>query len=229
MIALCIDRRFRGPPDSGNGGYFAGLLARELGGSDVAVTLRRPAPLGVALRAEAENGRARLLHGEVVLAEAERAALDIIVPPSPSLAEARAAEGRFDASRHIYPGCFVCGPERAPGDGLCIFPGVLGDGRVAASWTPEAELAGADGLVRTEFVWAALDCPGYFAVQDQAGLALLGRIGVLRHAPVPAGGPLVVQAWSLGSDGRKHRAGTALHGADGRLLAAAEQIWVSLK
>ena len=38
-----IDRRFCGPPDSGNGGYVAGLLARELGGSDVPVTLRLPA------------------------------------------------------------------------------------------------------------------------------------------------------------------------------------------
>ena len=44
--------------------------------------------------------------------------------------------------RHNFPSCFVCGPERAPGDGLRDFPG---DGRrqVAATWTPGADLAGA--------------------------------------------------------------------------------------
>jgi hypothetical protein len=35
-----IDRRFRGPPDSGNGGFVAGLLSTALGGSGVEVTLR---------------------------------------------------------------------------------------------------------------------------------------------------------------------------------------------
>lgn len=229
MSAIRIDRRFRGPPDSGNGGYFAGLLARQLGGSGVVVTLRRPAPLGVELRTQVEDGRARLLHGEELLAEVERAGLDLAVPPPPSLADAREAERRFDASAHIYPGCFVCGPERPPGDGLGIFPGPLAEGWVAASWTPDAEFSGPGGNLEPEFVWAALDCPGYFAVQQAAGLALLGRMALVIHSPVPACEPLVIQAWSLGSHGRKHDAGTAIHLADGRLLAAARQTWISLK
>ena len=228
MTTIRIDRRFRGPPDSGNGGYFAGLLARALGGSDVVVTLRRPAPLDADLRLEADEATATLWNGEELLAQAERARLDIAVPPPPSLAEAGAAEAGFDQAAHIYPGCFVCGPERTPGDGWRIFAGKIGEARVAASWVPAAEFAGDDGALRSEFVWAALDCPGYFAVQDAAGLALLGRMAVALRAPVPAGEPLVVQAWGLGSQGRKHRAGTALHDAQGRLLAAAEQVWVSL-
>lgn len=229
MTIVRIDRRFRGPPDSGNGGYFAGLLARELGGSQVVVTLKRPAPLDAELQAVAEGGTARLVHGDDVLAVAERADLDIAVPDPPPLADARTAETRFDQAAHIYPGCFVCGPARDPGDGWRIFPGSIGEGVVAASWTPPAEFADTAGHVRPEFVWAALDCPGYFAVQKAAGLALLGRMGVVIDHPVPAGEPLIVQGWSMGSEGRKHRAGTSLHHADGSLLASAEQLWISLK
>ena len=42
---MIIAPRFCGPQDSGNGGYTAGLLAKQLGGS-VEVTLRQPPPLG---------------------------------------------------------------------------------------------------------------------------------------------------------------------------------------
>ena len=205
------------------------MLARELGGSNVEVTLKRPAPLDVDLRTEADGGKAELLHGEEVLAIAEQAELDFAVPEPPPVVEAHAAEARFDQAAHIYPGCFVCGPARAPGDGWRIFPGPIASGRVAASWIAAAEFADTDGIVKPEFVWAALDCPGYFAVQEPAGLALLGRMAVVIHAQVPAGQPLVIQAWDRGSNGRKHHAGTAIHAADGRLLAAAHQTWISLK
>ena len=229
MSTTRIDRRFRGPPDSGNGGYFAGLLARELGGSNVVVTLKRPAPLDVDLSIEAEGNKAVLLAGDDELAMAERAELDIAVPKPPSLTEAEAAEHRFDRAAHIYPGCFVCGPAREAGDGWRIFPGPIGRGRVAASWIPATEFADNAGNLRPEFVWAALDCPGYFAVQEAAGLALLGRMAVVIRRPVPCGAPLIVQGWEIGSEGRKHRAGTALHDARGQPLAVAEQTWITLR
>jgi hypothetical protein len=203
------------------------LLARELGGSDVFVTLKRPAPLDRDLRVERSEEEAALYDGDELLAVAEYSRVAIEVPAPPTIDEAKVAEARFRADRHIYPGCFVCGPDRD--DGWRIFPGPLSPGRVAATWTPAAEFGGKDGEVQPEFVWAALDCPGYFAVEDQAGLALLGRIGVHINAPIPAGGPLIVSGWAIGSEGRKHRAGTALHDTSGRLLAAASQVWVSLR
>jgi len=43
---------------------------------------------------------------------------------------------------------------------------------------------------------------------------------------VPAGAPLAVVGWSLGSDGRKHRSATAVLGADGRVFARAEALWI---
>jgi hypothetical protein len=185
--------------------------------------------LDVDLRAETDGARARLMFGEVELATAERAELSITVPAPPNLAEAVAAEARFDQSAHVYPGCFVCGPNRDPGDGWRIFPGPIAEDRVAASWTPAAEFADESGAVRPEFVWAALDCPGYFAVQEAAGLALLGRMGVVIHRPVPVETHLVIQGWGEGSEGRKHHAGTAIHDAAGELLAAASQTWVTLR
>lgn len=229
MTVVRIDRRFRGPPDSGNGGYFAGIVARALGGSDVEVTLKRPAPLDRDLRVERSGEGAALYDGDDLLALAEPSSIALDVPGPPPLAEARSAEERFDAAGHLYPGCFVCGPERGIGDGWRIFPGPIAEGRVAASWLPPADVCSQSGHVLPEFVWAALDCPGYFAVQRGAGLALLGRMAVTIRAPMPCGQPVVVQGWSIGSDGRKHRSGTALHDAQGRLIAVADQLWISLR
>ena len=229
---LRIASRFRGPPHSGNGGYVAGLLANELGGADCIVTLKAPPPLDETLGLEVDAAGAALWFGDEQVATAGWAPVGVEVPAPPSLDAAEAAARRFTGFRtHIFPGCFVCGPERAPGDGLRIFAGPLEDdsGRVAAVWTPDASLADGDGLVRDEFIWAALDCPGYFAVQERAGLAVLGRLGVVRRAPVAAGEPVIVSGWPIASEGRKHTVGTALHAADGTLLAAGLGTWVSLK
>lgn len=229
MIAVRIDRRFRGPPDSANGGYFAGLVARELGQSDVVVTLKRPAPLDRDLRIESDGESAALFDGDLLLALAERAPVEPEVPAPPTFEEAQEAERRYAGlTSHIYPGCFVCGPERKSDDGWRIFAGPVGADQVAATWIADPEFAGEDGALRPEFIWAALDCPGYFAVEKAAGLALLGRIGVRVAAPVPCGAPLIVTGWGQGSDGRKHRAGTALFDRRGTLLATATQTWVSL-
>ncbi len=95
MTRVRIDRRFCGPPDSANGGYFAGMLASELGGSDVVVTLKRPAPLDRELQIECDGDTAALFDGDHLLAVAERSPVEVAVPAPPSLDEARDAERRF--------------------------------------------------------------------------------------------------------------------------------------
>jgi hypothetical protein len=65
-----IAARFNGPPGSANGGITAGRLAAYVGAPVVEVTLRRPPPLGVDLRVEASGGSARLLDGDLLVAEA---------------------------------------------------------------------------------------------------------------------------------------------------------------
>ena len=44
---MIIERRFNGPPDSGNGGIACGLLASTVDFPVPEVTLRLPPPLGV--------------------------------------------------------------------------------------------------------------------------------------------------------------------------------------
>lgn len=232
MPTVRIDRRFCGPPDSGNGGYVCGLLAQELGGSNVSASLRVPPPLDRDLELGGDGATAWLKHGEVLIGTAEPQGVSIEVPAPPNLAAAQEAETRYVGLRHHhFPGCFVCGPERAPGDGLRLFPGAIGDhaGQVASAWTPDDSLLDADGFVRTEFVWAALDCPGYWSVGATAGIAVLGRFALVIHAGQILAESMIVTGWPIASEGRKHRVGTALHDADGRLIAAGEATWITLR
>ena len=226
---LRIDHRFRGPPDSGNGGYVCGLVARALGGSDCEVTLHAPPPLDRDLQLEVSDDEARLLGGESLIASARRTALDLEVPLPPTLEQAEKAGKRFTGfTHHIFPACFVCGPDRAKGDGLRIFTGAA-HRQVAGTWTPDPSLFDEDGALRTEFVWAALDCPGYFSVEEQARPALLGRLAVRILDPRIGHGQLIVTGWPISNEGRKHSAGTALHDAKGRLLAIGRATWIRLQ
>ena len=195
------------------------------------MTLKSPPPIDEDLTLTTEDSSASLMWDDSVVVTATNELVEIDVPPPPSLADARDAEPRFTGhSHHIFPGCFVCGPDRENGDGMRIFPGQMHDKahRVAAVWTPDETLADENGLVRPEFLWAALDCPGYFAAEAKAGLALLGRMSAALHRRVRAGEPLVVTGWPIETQGRKHMVGSALHDADGELVAAAKATWITL-
>lgn len=225
---VTIDSRFCGPPGAGNGGYCAGLAAMRMEGA-VEVTLRRPLPVERALRIEEGEG-VRLWDGEALLLEARAAALALDAPAAPTFASAEAMSRRFDCvESHPYPGCFVCGPARAAGDGLRIFPaGVCNEGLVGAPWVPDRTLAGDDGRVRAEFLWAALDCPGYFAIVRGGEKALLGRIvGEVDPTIVP-GERCVLVGWPVGRSGRKLQAGTALFDQAGVRRGVSLQTWITI-
>jgi len=232
---LVIAPRFCGPPDAGNGGYVAGLLAGYAAGP-VDVRLLRPLPLGVplALTRDAADGLA-LSDAAMLLATATPAALELAVPPAPSFAAATEAALGYAAiaGEHAAPRCFVCGPARAPGDGLRLATGALAPagagGLHAAPWVPDASLAGTRGRVRPEFVAAALDCPGYFAIADDARMRVLGRMSLAIEAPVAVGERCVVAAWSLGGAGRKRDAATAVYAASGQCVARAVATWLELR
>ncbi len=230
---VTIDRRFRGPPDSGNGGYVCGVVA-ELIGSTAEVTLRRPPPLDRPLQvARLDDGGVALRDGETVIAEGAPASLEIDPPAPVSFTEAEEASRSYLGFRpHIFPTCLVCGPRRTEGDGLRIFPGSIpGRDIVAAPWTPDASLASEDSTVRPEFVWAALDCPSGWAVfgdPSQGRPAVLGRLAANLIAPVRPSDRCVVIGWPLGEDGRKLYSGTALFSHDGELRAVARATWVRI-
>ena len=211
---VVIERRFRGPANSGNGGYTCGLIAELLGGSDVEVTLRVPPPLDTPLRVE--DGE--IYDGDTLVAEYTRATVELELPEPP--------EEVPDASpdpNHPFPGCFTCGPTREPGDGLRLLPVTLGDGRVAA----RVRLLEAT----IPQVWAALDCPGAFAVNPgfERGVTVLGRLAAHIDEVPEAGEELVVVAWALpGADERRSYAGTSLF--RGKLpLAWARATWFSVR
>jgi hypothetical protein len=217
---IVIERRFRGPTESGNGGYTCGLVAGFLDGP-AEVTLRVPPPLDRALRVERDGDGVRVLDDGTLVAEARPAPVDIEPLEPPSFEEAGGAalpEGDLESP---FPECFVCGPHREPGDGLRIFAGPLHDRVVAAPWVPAEPYTG------PEFVWAALDCPGAYACGfGDRGVLVLGRLAARVEVLPRAGERCVVVAWPLGDEGRKAYAGTALYGEGGRLLGVARATWI---
>jgi hypothetical protein len=235
---LLIAPRFCGPPGSGNGGYVCGRIAAYLGGP-VQVTLRRPAPLATPLSVERDGqGPVRVLDGGTLVAEGIGLAGDLTLglPDPVSIAEARAAGRRcrlrVHPDQHPFPGCFVCGPDRPPADGLHILVGpVAGQELSADVWYPDAALAEPGGHVRPEFVWAALDCAGGIGALEDIAVGspyLLGRMTARQLAPVTAGQPHVVVGWRLAQDGRKVMAGSALFTGTGQAVGVAHATWIRL-
>jgi len=231
---VVIDRRFRGPPNSAQGGYACGLVAERIEGPAAAVSLRLPPPLDRPLELRAgDDGTAALLDGEAVVAEGTAAEGFRLDPPAPvPLEEARRASAASPwRDRHPFPGCFGCGPERTQDEAVAIAMGPLPDGAsFAAPWTPLAEFVGDDGAVAPLFVWSALDCPTAApAVPLDALASVLARLTGRLVAPVRPERPHTVMAWSIGDDGRKHRGGTAIYAPDGELCAYAEGLWIELR
>ena len=232
MPKVVIAQQFCGPPNSGNGGYVCGVLARDIEGAATSV-LRARVPLDVDLDLSAADGAVVMTDAEGgLIGRGEAARLDLAVPPPPSLAAARAAMASYVAyEQRVHPICFTCGVEREEGDGLRVFPGQVEgapQGHVACVWTPHAAFADADGLIHTEVVWAALDCPGFFAWVAKAGRhgALLGTMtGEVLRRP-RSGEDCIVTAWPLEREGRKETAGVALFSADGELMARGRQVWI---
>jgi hypothetical protein len=246
MNVLTIPSRFCGPSGIGNGGYVSGRIAEYVDGP-ATVTLRRPPPLDTPMAVERDEGSVRVFRDRTLIAEAAPApddlALEITDTLSPAQARAAAGRARYFTDP-VFPDCFVCGLNRQPGDGLRIFPGLAAGRQLwAAPWTPDPSVAGADGKVRPEVVWAALDCPSGIAAAEAAGLGpaeateagagwdsaiLLGRMTASLVARPAIGDQCRVIAWPQTQDGRKLTAGSALIGPGGEVLAVAAALWLTV-
>ncbi|HEX7035193.1 MAG TPA: hypothetical protein VF210_05435 [Pseudomonadales bacterium] len=244
---LIVPSRFRGPPNSGNGGYVAGAVAERFplrpGAPEdtaVEVTLRAPIPLDTPMRVEcSDESHLRVLLGEQLIAEAAPARLAADVPAPPTFAAALAARAHSPALAHglnplipggtgFHPVCVCCGADVPEGEGLRVFAApVPGFDGVAAAWRPHPAFADAEGLLPERMIWTALDCPGqfaYFAAGIRTGL--LGRMTARVLRPVPVDADYVVIGWRQEIERRKHFAGTALFDADGVLCAYSRQTWI---
>ena len=242
---IVVARRFRGPdagPATGNGGYFCGLVA---GVAPQATTIEIRASAGVPLdrplAVRVDAGTVAVLDDGALVARSSPARLAVHPPVPPSLEVALETSRRFEAQlddgsvRHAIPECFVCGHRRAAGDGMRLFAGPLpGDGpergqvRVAG-WQPDPVFLDEAGRLRPEFVWAALDCPGGWALP---GPINTGTLQVEIREPVDGRRPVIVMGWrapapSPRAGSRRRYAGTAMFDAGGRLLAQGAAIWVT--
>lgn len=226
---ISVNKRFCGPPRSGNGGYVCGLVAKVIPGLSE-VKLLAPPPLDSDLTLEYTDNSATLTMDGSAIAKAAETSWDMTVPKCPDIEEALTAQENYlGFTKHDLPGCFVCGPKREIGDGLRIFAGTGKSGNiVSAVWEPANLPSNHNNEIDSEFIWAALDCPGFFAVTEQSGFALLGSLSVKHFHPVFLDQKYIVTGWHAGSEGRKHTAGTALFDEQGKLVAQAKAIWVSV-
>jgi hypothetical protein len=235
---LVVARYFHGPPDSGNGGYVAGLLANRLGGP-AEITLRAPVPLDRPLAVQpAEDGTLVLLDDDRLIAQARPApGFTLDVPPAPDWQTALACSARGGSGPDCaFYDCFVCGRSRRHGDGLQVWAARIparGDrpAMAVSAFTPHANFAGAGGLLAPEYLWGALDCPGADAVlhDGDTRIVLTGRMtGVVERRP-RVGENCMVMAWSLGGAGRKFDSGSAVIDAAGRVLARARITWIVVR
>jgi hypothetical protein len=234
---ITIASQFRGPPNSGNGGYVCGILGREIEGP-ATVALRAMIPLDIPLSLSHKGDTVALTGADnKLLAEAKLADTAALpAPPSPPTLEqahigsAHYQETELAKERPFHPPCFTCSVLRADGDALGVFAGPWGGkpGHLAALWTPHPAFAGSNNLVPIEIVWAAMDCPGSFAWIDKIGHTggLLGTMTceILRRPRM--GESYIVTAWPLEHIGRKYVSGVALFGAGGEPMARGHQIWI---
>jgi hypothetical protein len=229
MPTLTVAARFCGPAASANGGYFAGLVA-TLAPQTVTVRLLKPPPLNTPFTvSELVGGGLSVLHGGEPIGEARPAALQLQARSPPDYLEAVEASRRYAGFRHHrFPSCFVCGTQRLRGDGLRIFAGPLPEhGLVAAPWVPDSSLDAGDGKVRPEFMSAALDCPGYYAVAPDDRMLLLAEFTAHVDRRVHIGESCTLIGWQIAVEGRKHAAGTALFDGKGQLCGGARALWIA--
>ncbi len=241
MQSITIERRFRGPPNSANGGYVCGLLAKGMD-RGAEITLRAPPPLDTPLHLLAgADGSIQLLGSGKLLATGRAVSIEVPDAPAVDFDDAEQATRRtpYDEHNHTLPTCFVCGPGRAHGNGLRIHAGPAPRskqakaGVFAAPWIPHSNFAAGDGRIAQEFVWAALDCPTGYACVGARHLGmngdeaiLLGRMGARVDDRPFSGDRCVVVAWPTGREGRKLFACGVLLGSGGRPLAVARTTWL---
>jgi acyl-coenzyme A thioesterase PaaI-like protein len=230
---VTVDPAYYGFEASGHGGYTAGLVSGLLE-APAEVTIRQRIPLGEPMDVVRSDGRrVELRRDGAVVLQAVPAEPRADIPPSVGLAEAEAATREFRGFTWTPTAtCMTCGTERGEGEGLRVFAGPAGDhhGLVAAAWVPHANFAGPDGVVADAFVWAALDCPGAWALRRVSDgpyrrsvtVQMTGRV----LGQVRAGEPYVVMAWPVPGRRRLLDCASAVYDAGGDLVALATAVWL---
>ena len=230
---ITFPETFNGGIGYAQGGYIAGRLAALVGGPAY-TTFRAPTPLETPLAVERKNGGVQIItQDNVLVAEAIPREFEIKVPPCPDRAAVVAARPNYRGFKDEGGNtCYVCSPHRGPEECMQIYAAPVSKNIVASLWKPEEKYA-KDGVVLPEFVWSALDCPsGFAAMIDFAefqGPAMTGGLGAELINPISANEEYIATGWHMGSEGRKHSAGSAIYSLGGQLMAVAESLWIDLR
>ena len=90
--------------------------------------------------------------------------------------------------------------------------------------------------MKTEFLWAALDCPAGWAVANlqntldpDTPYILLGRFIADVKEGLRPGQNCVTIGWPIGKEGRKLFSGSAIFLDSGELLAAGKATWIAIQ
>jgi hypothetical protein len=97
----------------------------------------------------------------------------------------------------------------------------VSDRRTAAPFTVPDD-------VSPELIWAALDCPGGWAVPQEDRPHVLGRCTARIDKLPDPGDECVAMGQIVGEDGRKSFTITTLYAADGSVLATARATWIAM-
>ncbi len=229
-----IDRRYEGPPGTGQGGWTAWRLADAIG-EPVTIALRAQVPLDADLEIERYEDRWRLVDrsfaSRVTVLEAERWDPAFASTEPVPIGAAADARSRFEYADHEHPaaGCFSCGIGP---DTMHVHAGPLGDGRYATDWTAP-EWPAVEGIVPPGVLWAAIDCTAawYVCSTAERRMAFTVQYAAEVTAPIRAGGRYSLVGWSgdfpAEWDGRKRGAASAAFDEDGACVARAHSFWVS--
>jgi hypothetical protein len=229
---IIVGQQFCGPPASGNGGYVCGRVADYIEGC-ARVRLSLPPPLEVPMELTQTADSIELAYNNQLIAQAWPGTIDMDIPACPSLTEVREMSRCFPGfNHHMFPGCFVCGPERKHGEGLRIFAGRTGQSNlVGCPWSPDPSLFDEQGRLQPRYIWAALDCPSAGAFMDtEMTPVLLGELSVrIDSTRINPDQQLIIIGWELEASGRKHLTASALFNTDQELLACARATWIEIE
>lgn len=219
--SVSIAGRFRGPANSGQGGYSARVAASFIDGP-AHVRLRRPPPLDQQLSVETGPDGVSVLDGEDVVLVARSATLEAIQPPDGAQLSAVFERGPQPAPDwHMAPTCFVCGTQGSLG----MHPTRMDQFPLWATvWTPEQPVG--DANLAPEIVWAVLDCPAGWATADshrpkRSFFPALAEMTVEIVHPVPLGRPVAVLGWMTSDGERRIDCESAVIDQSGTVLARA--------